>query len=184
MRCPKKRQIPNPDPRQSAPFIPVYLREPWNPWSNAQGVAKSVCHRDRRSLSNRQLRCLCRTDFGSPYIIRVNLREPLEPKPVLSKNVWSPGRLQDWHKHETHIAGSNSKPASMEFKSLASLQTATRQIGSRTSCGQRAIYENTRARVSRLKKAKYETANERVSYGVSRKYRKREKRTWPVIIRW
>jgi len=30
------------------------------------GVAKSVCHRDRRSLPNRQLRCLCRTDFGSP----------------------------------------------------------------------------------------------------------------------
>ena len=30
------------------------------------GVAKSVCHRDRRYLPNRQLRCLCRTDFGSP----------------------------------------------------------------------------------------------------------------------
>jgi len=30
------------------------------------GVAKSVCHRDRRSLSSRQLRRLCRTDFGSP----------------------------------------------------------------------------------------------------------------------
>ena len=50
------------------------------------GVAKSVCHRDRRSLPNRQLRCLCRTDFGSPSIIRahlrlypVYLREPLEP---------------------------------------------------------------------------------------------------------
>ena len=40
------------------------------------GVAKSVCHRDRRSLPNRQLRCLCRTDFGNPYItpIRDNLR--------------------------------------------------------------------------------------------------------------
>jgi hypothetical protein len=32
------------------------------------GVAKSVCHRDRRSLPNRQLRCLCRTDFGSPLL--------------------------------------------------------------------------------------------------------------------
>jgi len=82
MRCPKKRQIPNPDPRQSAPFIRVYLREPWNPGSSSQGVAKSVCHRDRRSLPNRQLRCLCRTDFGNPYL---TLREPLEPKPVLRK---------------------------------------------------------------------------------------------------
>ena len=31
-----------------------------------RGVAKSVCHRDRRSLPNRQLYRLCRTDFGSP----------------------------------------------------------------------------------------------------------------------
>jgi len=37
-----------------------------DPGSSAQGVAKSVCHRDRRSLPKRQLRCLCRTDFGSP----------------------------------------------------------------------------------------------------------------------
>jgi hypothetical protein len=49
------------------------------------GVAKSVCHRDRRSLPNRQLRCLCRTDFGSPIprqsapFILVYLREPLDP---------------------------------------------------------------------------------------------------------
>ena len=48
------------------------------------GVVKSVCHRDRRSLQNRQLCCLCRTDFGSPIprssapFIRVNLREPLD----------------------------------------------------------------------------------------------------------
>ena len=32
----------------------------------ALGVAKSVCHRDRRSLTNRQLRRPCRTEFGSP----------------------------------------------------------------------------------------------------------------------
>ena len=36
------------------------------PGIQCPGVAKSVCHRDRRSLPNRQLRCLCRTDFGSP----------------------------------------------------------------------------------------------------------------------
>jgi len=43
------------------------------------GVAKSVCHRDRRSLPKRQLRCLCRTDFGSPQIICVNrlTRDPV-----------------------------------------------------------------------------------------------------------
>jgi len=32
----------------------------------ARGVAKSVCHSERRSLPNRQLRRLCRTEFGSP----------------------------------------------------------------------------------------------------------------------
>ena len=31
-----------------------------------RGVAKSVCHRDRRSPPSRQLSCLCQTDFGSP----------------------------------------------------------------------------------------------------------------------
>ena len=34
MRCPKKRQIPNPDPRQSAPFIRADLREPLDPGSS------------------------------------------------------------------------------------------------------------------------------------------------------
>ena len=42
----------------------------------------------RPEVSSKQaLSCLCRTDFGSPYIIHANLREPLEPKPVLNKNV-------------------------------------------------------------------------------------------------
>ena len=119
-QTPKQPPLYNPNPRQSAPFIRVYLREPFDtgsgaqgwqslfatetgglsptgnsvasaeqtsaahetnptrlytvssraslldPGSSAQGVAKSVCHRDRRSLPKRQLRCLCRTDFGSP----------------------------------------------------------------------------------------------------------------------
>jgi len=56
---------------QSALISAFYPRKSaWTTWPVIQcsGVAKSVCHRDRRSLPNRQLRCLCRTDFGSPQI--------------------------------------------------------------------------------------------------------------------
>ena len=64
-QTPKQPPLYNPYPRSSAP-LSAYIcvnrlsRDP------VFGVAKSVCHRDRRSLPNRQLRCLCRTDFGSP----------------------------------------------------------------------------------------------------------------------
>ena len=66
-RPPKQPPLYNPYPRSSAP-LSAYIcvnrlsRDP------VFGVAKSVCHRDRRSLPNRQLRCLCRTDFGSPLL--------------------------------------------------------------------------------------------------------------------
>ena len=52
-------------------------------------MAKSVCHRDRRSLPSRQLRCLCRTDFGSPYIIRDICANRLsrDPVPGVAKSV-------------------------------------------------------------------------------------------------
>jgi hypothetical protein len=119
-QTPKQPPLYNPNPRQSVPFIRVYLREPFDTGSGAQGwqspfatetgglsqtgnsvasaeqtsaaletsssgyilchpgqacltrdpmprgVAKSVCHRDRRSPPSRQLSCLCQTDFGSP----------------------------------------------------------------------------------------------------------------------
>ncbi len=66
-QTPKQPPLYNPYPRSSAP-LSAYIcvnrlsRDP------VFGVAKSVCHRDRRSLPNRQLRCLCRTDFGSPLL--------------------------------------------------------------------------------------------------------------------
>jgi len=63
----------------------------WGGWPGIQcpGVAKSVCHRDRRSLPSRQLRCLCRTDFGSPYIIRDICANRLsrDPVPGVAKSV-------------------------------------------------------------------------------------------------
>gem|GEM_PF-3006104 len=59
---PKKRVIPGSRGPRRIGNDPVGQR-PGIQWP---GVAKSVCHRDRRSLPNRQLRCLCRTDFGSP----------------------------------------------------------------------------------------------------------------------
>jgi len=91
------------------------------PW----GVAKSVCHRDRRSLPNRQLRCLCRTDFGSPSIIRahlrlypVYLREPLEPWSCLFKSQTSTQTKNNRHqlfdnrkKYPIHSAISFTPPS-------------------------------------------------------------------------
>jgi len=79
---------------------------------------------------------------------------------------------------EAYIAGLNSKPASMEFiePGLASYchQTLWAQW---TSCGQRAIYENTSVRVSCLTKANCDNATEKISCGVSRGYQQSEKRT-------
>jgi hypothetical protein len=46
-----------------------------------EGVAKSVCHRGRRPLPNRQLRCLCRTDFDSP----ARKHTPTKPQTVSSR---------------------------------------------------------------------------------------------------
>ena len=72
-------------PRNNHPQAIKPCHHGLRPVIQCPGVAKSVCHRDRRSLQNRQLRCLCRTDFGSPIprssapFIRVNLREPLDP---------------------------------------------------------------------------------------------------------
>ena len=63
-----------------------------------RGVAKSVCHRDRRSLPNRQLRRLCRTDFGSPTTKQTKLHTVssraslLDPGSSLLERSWKGGK--------------------------------------------------------------------------------------------
>jgi len=78
----------NINPRQSAPFICENPREPHDP--GAFGVAKSVCHRDRRSLPDRQLRCLCRTDFGSPGVAAPPLERKTKSYSSFTRRNWMP----------------------------------------------------------------------------------------------
>ncbi|OQC09635.1 MAG: hypothetical protein BWX75_00946 [Candidatus Cloacimonetes bacterium ADurb.Bin088] len=77
---------------------------------------QSPCHRDRRSLPNRQLRCLCRTDFGSPILrqsasfsayIRVNR---LTRDPVFCQSFEVRAGFVIGCSCEGYIAGLNSKP--------------------------------------------------------------------------
>jgi hypothetical protein len=67
--------------------------------------------------------------------------------------------------------------ASMEFKSLTSLQTVTRQVGSWTSFGQRAKCESEGERVSQIRKPIMITQTRKYHTGGNSGYRQRKKRT-------